>query len=537
MKLNFKQKIIVIIIGLTVLGTIAYQVFNKAPQKWDSAAHVNLAMLYALKISEVRFEEIPTLSGFYPPLVHLLGASVYLVIPLFNSPLLLSFIFLGLGFLVIYKTSLILTEDKSTALFTVLIFSLLPQVYIESRLFQLDLPLTVITLASTYFIFKTNGFTDKKNTFIVFILMALAELTKWYAFVYLAVPACFEFFKNNGVQWHQVLKTKLVNVFLGLLIFAGIAAPWYTLNFKSIIDFFNTVSSQGELTDPQNPISIGSLLEYAQLAVAFQTSFIVMGLIIIGILYLIKEKDKNALLYTLGIIVPFLVFTLIKNKDVRYIMPLIPYYALILGQFLRRLHKNKHFITDLLLLGSTGYLIICYIFISFNQIPRLSDNYSWVSRVYSSPWNKYQWITTNTSAFAYQKYDWKVKNMFERLLELDTNRSRTGDVLFAVDFPYFNVINFTTLQLQNKTYFQAIAGYQLTDGLVNSFLADPMNSKFEFIISSFNPGETGLRHYDNMVRINRFLQQNNNQIYQAEGFVHLPNGEDVYIFRKVGRYF
>lgn len=517
--------LLLLVISLSAL----YQILNTAPQKWDSAAHINLSMLYANKFKELRIAEIPTLSGYYPPFVHLAGSVVYLLIPVLNSPLILTFLFLIFGLVYLFKLTHLLTQDKTIALFSCLVFSLIPQVFTETRLFQLDLPLTALIIASLFYLFKSNGFASRKQTILFFLLASFAQLTKWYAFLYLLIPFLGQsiiMFKTETKQY------ALVNVLKGLVLSVFLVTPWYAVNQSSILTFFTSVASLGELNDPQNVFSLAGVLEYFYLSFAFQTSFPFFVLILASIFMSTIKKMPNAKTLALSILFPWVCFTLLKNKDVRYIMPVLPFFMAFLALFLASLRDNL--ISKILKPVLVTYLGILFLFISFNQISQLPRNLRFIGYAYSFPTNKYQWLNGATNELSFKTQDWQIQNMFNYLVnDLDKYKTKTGKIMFVVDYPYFNSINFDSLQINKGTYYKTTAGYDIyyldlgngPEGIRKALYP------YDYVVTAYNPGDMNLRHYDKMVQINRFMQQQEGTYFESKASYRLPNGEEVYLFR------
>lgn len=528
--LNLREKIYIVLIVSSILLSLLYQFLNKAPQKWDSAAHINLAMLYANKLKELNFTEIATLSGYYPPFVHLLGAVFFIIFGFFNSPLLLSFIFLLIGIVFIVKLVHSLTQSREQGLFAGLILALIPQVYIESRLFQLDLPLTVLLTICLFYLFKSRSFTSKKSTLLFFVATAFAQLTKWYAFVYLLVP--FSYILATLIKNEQREKA-LKNLLMGLLVALSIALPWYVINSSSILAFFTNVSAVGEKNDPESILSIESILEYFRLTFSFQLSFPLFIIMMFSTVYLWLKQKKAAALLTVSMVVPWIVFTLLKNKDARYIMPLIPYYVVSLSLTLHKLSATKTKFTSFIKIIVTTYLCLLFLFISFNQISSIKGPAQLIGQIYAGPENKYNWFNQSTNEYAYSTSNWQLASMFNHIVkELDQYNEKSGKIMFAVDYPYFNTISFDSLQIYNNTRYKVSAGYEIRELNLNSFedIKKTLSTSV-YVVTAYSPGFTNLNHYDNMVKINRFMQQQGNEFFESKASYKLPNGEEVYLFR------
>jgi len=522
------------VVIFVIVTSIIYHQLNKAPQKWDSAAHINLTMLYAEKIREGRFSELPTLSGYYPPLIHLIGSLWYLLVPQMNAALVLSFVFFVIGLMFLFKLAKELSNDDRLGYIAVILFALLPQAYIELRLFELDLPLTVLLVTSTYYLHKSQKLSLTKYALLFFVFAGFAQLTKWYAFVYLVVPFLYEmiFRDRDTLKW---TKKAVRNLGVGVLIGFLLTIPWYYANYKTILDFFGSVASLGELNDPDRALSIASFVEYFQLTWAYQISFPMFLIVIVGTAYLFVKRKKHTLYFVMAIAVPWIVFTLLKNKDIRYIMPVLPYMSLLLAYFLISLYSSRKKVYYLIFGGIMTYLLVVYMFLSFNQIKTLEGPAQLINDVFASPINKYKWLKWNTSEFAYSPSNWGIEEMYNYMLELDKYKDKNGTVLFAVDYPYFNGIIFNTLQIHNETYYNVKSGYDIyylelnEIEVLNNF--DVLKS-FDYIVTGYNPGYTDLRHYENMVTINRFLQRQGNEYFVSKGSWNLPNGEEIYLFRR-----
>ncbi len=523
MKLSFREWFYIFLIFLTVVGSLVYQRLNKAPQIWDSAAHINLSMLYAKKITDKQFSDIPTLSGYYPPFVHLAGAVFFLVFPSFNSQLYLTFAFYILGIVFLYLLSRYFFEgNRKLALLTCVVFSLLPQVMRELRLFELDLPLTSLLITTIYFLHTSDRLTKRWRGLAFFIFFAFAQLTKWYAFVYIVAPVLFELlrYKDSALKPTD-LKKVLLNIILGITIFIAFSLPWYLKNFQSILNFFG-VYSKGELIDPQNPFSVENAIEYLKLISVYQLYFINFIFALFAILVSFAQKRSHSVYYLVAILFPYVVFTLITNKDARYLMPVSIYFCLFLAQGVSAIEDKFKLLGKVAVIGFLSLNVLLYFLVSFNQFDSLPDALKPFVFVISGPKAKYQWLSWNPTEMSYQKHDWKLAEVYKRIEDLSNGKTASVAILFAVDFPYFNRLNFDSSQIYNNKHFQVHTAYEDTK------ISDL--ESYDFILTSYNPGLEQLRHYKRMVEINRFLFSDKNTNFEQRNVFKLPNGEDVYLF-------
>jgi len=177
---------------------ITWHKLNTAPPTWDSAGHLVIGYIFADNIKgflsgHVSLLNLIKISPYYPPFIQFLGGLSYLILGRnYEITILLGTVFLAIACVYLYKIVKVYFDDEKLAVLTVFIFSFFPGVWEQSRQFHLDVPLVALLLASYYHLISSDSLKNKKHSLLFFLYFSLAQLTKWYGFVYLVVPFVIE---------------------------------------------------------------------------------------------------------------------------------------------------------------------------------------------------------------------------------------------------------------------------------------------------------------------------------------------------------
>jgi 4-amino-4-deoxy-L-arabinose transferase-like glycosyltransferase len=228
----------------------------------DTAGHTTLTFIYA-HIWKGTFDfpslmELFKISQFYPPFLFIIS-SILPVIFGFNHAILQYWSQLLLGFSVVclFFYTRILFNNNKIALFSSLLFLSIPHVWEQSRWFMLDIPLTGCILATLYALEQSKGFKHIQWFMIACAFASFAQLTKWYACVYLFIPAVWSIMRYQGWVFH--LKKHYLAVFLSMVISTLVITPWYLFNWTTIAT--NTsLYLQADGEDPQSLFSFLNII-------------------------------------------------------------------------------------------------------------------------------------------------------------------------------------------------------------------------------------------------------------------------------------
>ncbi len=332
------------------------------PPFWDTAGHAAVAIEYAsfpyLTNTSAAFHSVLN-TGIYPPLLYFLSIPfAKLMQPTIDVLLWANSLFVGI--LIISTYGIAAKIDKpTTGLLAAFLISFYPIVYGLSRHYLLDIPLTAAVSLSICLLIYVDNFEKWFMAIIFGVSLGLGMLTKWTFVVFVAGPfliTIIHHLTNFTVQ-------KLRNLGLALIVAGCIALPWYIYKFEGLLDYLSvTITYGGIEKDP----TVGTWLTwryYIQSLVEHQLLWPFTVLFIIGLgLFLWHNKNRQqAILLLIWILVPYLLFSLFSNKDIRYTLPYLPAIAVITALGLVRIRHPLNRRVGLI-------LVLSYTFIQFSGL-------------------------------------------------------------------------------------------------------------------------------------------------------------------------
>ncbi|HSX39702.1 MAG TPA: glycosyltransferase family 39 protein, partial [Candidatus Saccharimonadales bacterium] len=519
-----------------VAVNVVWQVLDKAPPTWDSAGHLGLSFLFADRIpalinANIKIVDFLQISNYYPPLIHIIGGFLILFFGRnYFSALFLSTVFFVVAIIYLYEVVLVKFNNQKLALLTVLIFSFFPHVWQQSREFHLDVPLVAFLLMSYYHLIKSDALLNKKHSLLFFVFLVLTQLTKWYGFVFLIVPFFYEVVLQSYRRRDFFSKSRLLNVLNGVILIGVFCFPWYLVNYKNIINTVK-ITSQGELGDPQNVFSFESLFEYLKLLIPHQIGFLSFVLVVIS-MYLLNRKRVAYRFYLFySVLVPYIIFTIIQNKDLRYILPLTPmfalYIALIFWQFNFRFKK--------VLLGLFfAYLLFMFFFMSLNQYQKLPDKLLPLAYLIGGPYYQGWYYTPNF--YSYNPYDWRGDEII-RAVESDAAQEPLirgqYKVLELSDNQYYSLASFEMYRRQNNfENMEIVVPYFQFNPFTPTELQNYMQS-IEFALVPTNPGPSGLRNIVVLNQLVAYFRSDQNLDFTKISSFKMPDGNTLDLYKRV----
>src|SRR5215470_17991009 len=259
---------------------------DRRPPEWDHANHLERAVgcSHSLRIvAAAGTREILEASSFYPPLVTCTAGLLYLVFSLTN--------------------------------------------------FQLDLPLASMVALALYALVRSDAFEDLPWTLGLGAVWGLGMLTKPPFALYVLPPLLWSFWRalRAGDRGRR-----LAGAATALALGAVIAVPWYGPRLFGLpMQILNRSFKQAAEQQNPEPLTSVALLYYPR-TLPTQIGLLSGALLLWGLWALRKRREARATLWlaTLG---PFLLFSLIQNKNLRYTLPILPAAALVAAVGLRSL--------------------------------------------------------------------------------------------------------------------------------------------------------------------------------------------------------
>jgi hypothetical protein len=309
---------------------------DRRPPEWDHANHLERAVdcYRVLRIaSDSSAREILESSSFYPPLVTCAAGFLYFVFPI--TPLTAQLVMmgsLGLAMACLYGLGRRLADTK-TGLWAAFFLGTAPFVVFSLTNFQLDLPLAAMVALALYALVRSESFADARWSLALGAVFGLGMLIKPPFVIYAAPPVLWGLWcalrspdRRRRLGWAAS----------ALAIGALLALPWYGPRLFGLpMQILNRSFKQA--AEQQNPEPLTSMaLSYYPRTLPTQLGLLGGALLLWGLWALRKHRAARAVLW-LATLTPFVLFSLIQNKNLRYTLPILPAAALVAAVGLRSL--------------------------------------------------------------------------------------------------------------------------------------------------------------------------------------------------------
>jgi Dolichyl-phosphate-mannose-protein mannosyltransferase/LmeA-like phospholipid-binding len=304
-------------IGLTLVA-IVWLWIDRHPPEWDYANHLERAVRCAQGIQRGDWDAVLGHSPFYPPLVLCATGLVYLIAPTdVAAGAVVMLAALGLGMFATYLLAQPSAGDSGAAV-AALLYGTAPYVVLSTVQMQLDLPLAAMAALALVVIREADGLGDSRWALLTGAVLGLGMLTKPSFGLYVA-PALIWLLRGMR-DWRGA-----ANGILLLGVGMVLALPWYGPRLFGLPSQFAWRAVSADETRHLDPRTWEALLQYpgwlpSQFGVAATALFLV------GLLAAFYRR-RWWLLGSLAC--PFLVLEALRNKNMRYTLPLLPLAAVV----------------------------------------------------------------------------------------------------------------------------------------------------------------------------------------------------------------
>ena len=306
------------------------------PPEWDYANHLERAVRCHQILAAQGWggaDKILEMSSFYPPVVPCAAAFGYFLFPI--APLTSQSVMLG--FLGLTLVSLFLLGrrlfDGSTGLLAALLFGAAPFVVYSGTNFQLDLPLAAMVSLALLLLVRTDDFSRRSWSIVLGLALALGMLVKPPFAVYLFPPLVLVIARAFRARDRG---RRGLNLAVALLLGGFFSIPWYGPRLFGLpMQVANRAFKQAAQAGSPETFTASSLLFYPR-TLLYMFGLLAGLLFVWGLVALARQRDARGLLWTASL-VPFGFLLLIQNKNLRYVLPLLPVAALIGAAGLRGL--------------------------------------------------------------------------------------------------------------------------------------------------------------------------------------------------------
>lgn len=425
--------------GLLVLHffvNLFWQILNNAPVPWDSANHTYISISILENVKNFDLLQILHSSNYYPILVHFLTALMMLFTGVDIKLIQFSAtIHLILTLMIIFIYIRNLTNNDRVAFFTTAIFSFFPVTYNWSHFLMLDIPSVGFLFLALYFFQKSYFLKNKRFSLVFFISAGLLAMTKWTALLYLAVPAglfLFNFFKENFK--FQRIKNSLY----GIGTFGLIILPWYLINFKEFFFRAKIYAAGDPSANPQIILSVENFLEYYKIFLYSQVTPLPAMIFIICLTAFLFLKIKHKWFIFMMILINYLLFSLIRDKDARFTMHILVFISLVISLVFEKIYLARKILGQFLFAAFSSILALYFLILSLR--PEFLEGYKFSTDL--PVLGGYEFININDSLV--KKYDTDSWSMNQLLGDLEKISIDGGRLLVVSEWEHLNPSNIRT---------------------------------------------------------------------------------------------
>lgn len=505
---------------------------NKLPFPWDQAGHTIIALKFTDFFQGKSDLPFLNISDYYPPLTHILVSFLMLIFgrePNLGPILITGFFITSIIFLYLYTKKIF--GNSLVAFIAALFYSFLPFVDNVSRYFLLEIPLVAATLITLYLLERTENFSSKKYVYLFSVAAGCALLIKWAAAIYLVVPVLIKVYEiyQQKLEVSKAIKNILT---AGIIIFL-MNFLWYFSNLDVILNS-TKITATAEESDPKYIFSLDNFIHYFHHMFNFQLTWPGMLVFLFSIPAFLIGQRKRGLVLFLNMVFIYLIFSLIGNKDLRYIIILAPLASIIVSYGLVKFFSFEKFLAVLISLILAGYYFIYFFSLGFGfPIDPITRNIRRTVFVPILGGIDLINLASDSSFLLAPKFSptiWPNLTIAEEMSRHDP--SQKVKVLIIAEKPFFNQVNMELARRQlNKDKIEFFAPYSLEtlkEGEVESFL----NNYNVILVADKDLGpQGGIRHIGLMRQLKAYLESGESlSVLKINSYI-LPDGDSLSVYK------
>lgn len=340
-----------LLVAFWAVGNIVWLALDDTPPVWDPAFHIMDAICASEAISQLDVGRLLMLqedNTFYPPLWHVVAGILMLLLgKSVDVAIVANLLFTPAIVFGIYYTAKQLF-DRRVGLFAACVGALLPGLWGISRTAYTDFALAAMVTLFVALILVPNALHRRRLCAALGLVFGFGMLTKWTFVVYVAGPfllmvARYIVSVIRPTESPGLCRTSPKNLVICLLLFSltagAICLPWYVPNLANMMGYASRVDMEFMKQDPSRT-ALRLSKYYLQRLISDQLLLPCFLLAIVGGVLSIKKKKSMASLLS-WIAVPIMFFAASHFRDHRYMTPILPAFAVLVGVTLRWLFKRR----------------------------------------------------------------------------------------------------------------------------------------------------------------------------------------------------
>ena len=307
---RFRALLGVVFAGLAVAAAV-WLAIDRRPPEWDHANHLERAVLCARDLRAGDVRAILDRSSFYPPLVLCLTGAAALVLPIEVAAVMVMLGFLALGMAAVLQLGRALGGDE-TGLTAALLFATAPFVVYSALRLQLDLPLAAMVALALVALLASEDFTRRGPALAFGVVCGLGLLTKPTFVLYVGPPAALFLLRGR--------RRGLVGAALAVTVAAALSLPWFGPRLFGLgAQLDARAFAQAAESHHPGPLTLAGLAFYPRW-LGYEIGLGAAALAAIG---LGVTLGRRRWFLPVAVLAPFVGLELIRNKNLRYALPLL----------------------------------------------------------------------------------------------------------------------------------------------------------------------------------------------------------------------
>ncbi|MBU0635070.1 MAG: glycosyltransferase family 39 protein [Candidatus Omnitrophica bacterium] len=310
-----------------------------------------------------------------------------------------------------YKIGSIL-DSKKSGLLAAILLSFCPAIFAHSRVTMSEFPLAAMLALSILCLLKSNRLTSLRYSILTAVLFTLAQLTKETAFFFILPP--FLYYAGKSFYLKENRKKRVFNFLVILALFALLTTIIYLFVNKELLFRYwgKSIVCGGALL-----YSVPVRFYYFRMLFFFYIGpLLLIFLMPLISFYFFKSKKINLFL-VIWFIVPFIMFSFSPNQALRFLIPIIPAFCLLVSQMVFWLpdFARRKFAAVLICLCLLQYTF-------FNALPKSSSNSCAALKSYGAGTI---WVIGHGVGLfpSYKEMDFELIKLFLTTLNLYSNRT------------------------------------------------------------------------------------------------------------------
>ena len=307
--------------AVLVLVAAVWLALDRRPPGWDHTNHLEYAVRCADDLTRGDWSSILTRTAFDPPLVPCTAALAYRLAPSdIAAAQAVIIAFLGVGMAATYLLARRFSGWTGGVVAAVL-FGTAPFVVWHTLKFQLDLPLAAMVALALEMLLRTDRFRHPGWSLAAGMVFGLGMLTKPAFLIYVLPPLVLVL----AARLQRARRFANVGLWAGAAI--AVSLPWYASRLLGLPAQIGLPSyEQAAESGHAETLSTAALVFYPM---RFPMQFGAVAVVLFAMGGVVALRRRLSL--PLSALLPLVIFLVLRDKNLRYTLPLLPAAAVLAG--------------------------------------------------------------------------------------------------------------------------------------------------------------------------------------------------------------